>query len=202
MPGLLVLTDRLMCRRNLNEAVTVAVEHGARAVVLREKDLPAPDRRRLVRDVRAVVAAAGGVVIVAGPSGNAVHLSADDGFPTPWPILVGRSCHTPDEVARAAAEGCDYVTLSPVFPTPSKPGYGPPLGLSGLAALIHTAPSAYALGGVLPDDVPGCLATGAYGVAVMGPIMRDPRIVAEYLAAMAVPAASDGRACEPRSAPP
>ncbi len=191
MPRLLVLTDRSKCRRNLNETVTVAVEHGARAVVLREKDLPAPDRRRLVRDVRAVVGAAGGVLIVAGPRGNAVHLSADDGFPTPRPTLVARSCHTPDDVARATAERCDYVTLSPVFPTPSKPGYGPPLGVSGLAALIHTAPPAYALGGVRPEDVPGCLAAGAYGVAVMGPIMRDPRIVAEYLAAMAVPAASE-----------
>jgi thiamine-phosphate pyrophosphorylase len=192
MPGLLVLTDRSMCRRSLSEAVTVAVEHGARAVVLREKDLPASNRRRLIGEVRDVVAAAGGVVIVGGPSGNAVHLSADDDLPTPRPILVGRSCHTRDEVARATAEGCDYVTLSPVSRTPSKPGYGPPLGLSGLAALSYTAPPAYALGGVLPDDVPGCLAAGAYGVAVMGPVMRDPRIVAEYLAAMAVPAISAG----------
>jgi thiamine-phosphate pyrophosphorylase len=160
--------------------------------VLREKDLPASDRRRLIRDVRAVVAAAGGAVIVGGPSGNAVHLSADDGLPTPRPILLGRSCHTRPEVARATTEGCDYVTLSPVFRTPSKPGYGPPLGLPGLAALIHTAPPAYALGGVLPDDVLGCLAAGAYGVAVMGPVMRDPHIVAEYLAAMAVPAISAG----------
>jgi thiamine-phosphate diphosphorylase len=196
MPRLLVLTDRSRCPTDLPATVAVAVAVGARAVVLREKDLPESDRAHLIREVRAVVDAADGVLIVAGPRGDAVHLSAVDRFPTPRPVLVGRSCHTPDEVARATAEGCDYVTVSPVFPTPSKPGYGPPLGFAGLAALIRTAPLAYALGGVKPADVPGCLTAGAYGVAVMGSVMRDARIIVDYLAAMEAPAVSEQRAWE------
>jgi thiamine-phosphate pyrophosphorylase len=87
-------------------------------------------------------------------------------------------------VSAARDEGCDYVTVSPVFPTPSKPGYGPPLGLAGLARLTGSAPPVYALGGIRPGDAPGCLAAGAHGVAVMGPAMRDPRIVVDYLAAL------------------
>jgi thiamine-phosphate pyrophosphorylase len=94
---------------------------------------------------------------------------------------VGRSCHNADEVARAAAEGCDYITLSPVFATASKPGYGPALGVDGLARLAATAPPVYALGGILPGDVPGVLAA-AHGIAVMGPVMREPSLVADYLA--------------------
>jgi thiamine-phosphate pyrophosphorylase len=43
----------------------------------------------------------------------------------------------------------------------------------------------YALGGVGPGDVPALLAAGAAGVAVMGPVMRDPSVVAAYLAALA-----------------
>ena len=188
MPRLLVLTARSMCAGALVKTLAVAVAHGARAVVLREKDLPEPDRRRLIDDVRAVMGPAGGALIAAGHGGDAIHLLASDPVPTPRPVLLGRSCHSANEVARAKAEGCDYVTVSPVFPTPSKPGYGPPLGPAGLATLVSTAPPAYALGGVRPDDVQTLLTAGAYGVAVMGPVMRDAGIVADYLAALEVPA--------------
>jgi thiamine-phosphate pyrophosphorylase len=88
-------------------------------------------------------------------------------------------------VTEARAEGCDYVTISPVFATTSKPGYGPALGLEGLAALIPGAPPSYALAGVGVADVAGCLAAGAHGVAVMGPVMRAPELVPAYLTALA-----------------
>src|SRR6185369_17264850 len=144
----------------------------------------------------------------AGPVGSperagagGVHLAARDPFPSPRPELVGRSCHDAAELAAAWDEGCDYVTLSPIFLTASKPGYGPALGTGALASMIRAlvasssarrrdrpAPAVYALGGVLPADVPACLAAGARGVAVMGPVMREPRLVVEYLARLsAVP---------------
>jgi thiamine-phosphate pyrophosphorylase len=198
LPSLLVLTDRTQCTGPLRDAVAAAVDGGARAVVLREKDLPDDDRDRLAETLRALLDPVGGVLVRAGAAGcagsagaagtagaaGAVHLAAADAFPRPRPALVGRSCHSPEELARARAEGCDYVTISPVFPTASKPGYGPALGPAGLAALVAGAPPAYALGGIRPADVPACLAAGARGIAVMGPVMRSPAIVAEYLAAL------------------
>ena len=185
LPRLLVLTDRSQCVGPLRDVVAAAVDGGARAVVLREKDLPDDERARLAEELRALLEPVGGVLVLAGPAGtDAVHLSADDPFPGSRPSLVGRSCHCAQELARAGAEGCDYVTVSPVFPTPSKPGYGPALGPAGLAFLVPVAPPAYALGGVQPTDVRDCLAAGVHGVAVMGPVMRDPQIVAAYLAAL------------------
>ncbi|SNR67751.1 thiamine phosphate synthase [Blastococcus mobilis] len=185
LPPLLVLTDRSQCTGPLVDTVAAAVDGGARAVVLREKDLPEGERNCLAEELRALLAPVGGVLVRAGAGGAAaVHLAARDPFPQPRPVLVGRSCHSSDELMRARAEGCDYVMISPVFPTPSKPGYGPPLGLAGLASLAALAPPAYALGGIRPADVPGCLAAGARGIAVMGPIMRTPSIVPAYLAAL------------------
>jgi thiamine-phosphate diphosphorylase len=188
LPPLLVLTDRTQCDRPLRDVVAAAVEGGARAVVLREKDLPDHERAALAESLRALLDPVGGVLVHSGlPRGayaDAVHLSAREAFPSPRPALIGRSCHSAEELARAGAEGCDYVLLSPVFPSASKPGYGPALGLDGFARLVPGAPPAYALGGVLVDDVPGCLAAGAYGVAVMGPLMRDPGLVPAYLAAL------------------
>ncbi len=185
---MLVLTDRSQCAGRLVDTVAAAVDGGARAIVLREKDLPAQERDRLAEQLRALLDPVDGVLVRAGAErsagADAVHLAANDPFPRPRPALVGRSCHSVEELGRAGAEGCDYVMLSPVFPTASKPGYGPALGLAGLASLVVVAPPAYALGGIRPGDVPGCLAAGARGVAVMGSIMRDPGTVPAYLAAL------------------
>jgi len=189
LPRLLVLTDRWQCAGPLPLAVAAAVEAGARAVVLREKDLPADARAELAIELTGILTPAGGTLIMAGhaaiyASPGGVHLAAAEPFPARRPDLVGRSCHDLAEVAAATAEGCDYVTVSPVFPSPSKPGYGPPLGPAGLTTLTRSGPPAYALGGVRPADVATCRAAGAYGVAVMGGVMRDPRSVAEYLNAL------------------
>ena len=183
-PPLLVLTDRSQCAGPLADVVAAAVDAGARAVVLREKDLPETKRARLAEHLRAILEPVGGLLILAGRRGDAVHLAASDAFPARRPSLVGRSCHSTDEVVAAAAEGCDYATLSPVFATSSKPGYGPALGLDGLAALTRAAPPAYALGGVHPPDVASCLTAGASGIAVMGPVMRTPQLVTAYLTAL------------------
>ena len=82
---------------------------------------------------------------------------------------------------RAAAKaGADYVTISPIFPTQSKPGYGPPLSLEGLAKAANLAKiPVIALGGVTAANANSCRRAGAAGVAVMGTIMRasDPAIL-------------------------
>jgi thiamine-phosphate pyrophosphorylase len=183
----LVLTDRAQARRPLREVIAAAVDGGARSVVLREKDLPRPERIELAEALRAILEPVGGRLIVAGPDplgGNAVHLAAAD--PAPDGVgYVGRSCHDADELSRLSTE--DYVIVSPVFPTASKPGYGPPLGLYGLAALAsRTGKPVFGLGGLdSPAHAIACLAAGAAGVAVMGAVMRaaDPTaVVADFVA--------------------
>jgi thiamine-phosphate pyrophosphorylase len=184
---LLVLTDRTLCARPLLDVLALAVAGGAKTLVLREKDLPAAARASLASAVAALLAPVGGTLVLAGTSlaGDAVHLSSTDDVPSPRPPLVGRSCH--DAASVAAAASLDWVTVSPVRLTSSKPGYGPALGLDGLAALT-SGPPAYALGGLSAADVAGCLRAGAAGVAVMGAVMRaerPDRVVAELLEAAA-----------------
>jgi thiamine-phosphate diphosphorylase len=189
LPRLLVLTDRSLCSGPLVDTVAVAVEHGARAVMLREKDLPPPSRADLAVHLRRVLDRVGGLLIIAGAADTSTvegtHLAAADPFPSPRPAVVGRSCHSAAELAQAAQERCDYVTLSPVYLSPSKPGYGPALGPAGLESLTASAHCpVYALGGVTPDRVAPCLAAGAHGVAVMGAIMREPSLAAAYLSTL------------------
>jgi thiamine-phosphate pyrophosphorylase len=91
--------------------------------------------------------------------------------PAAW---VSASAHNLDEVLAAAAAGVDAVTLSPVFASASKPGYGPALGLEALveSARRNLVPI-IALGGITDHSrLRVCLEAGASGVAVMGVIMR------------------------------
>lgn len=182
LPRLLVLTDRTQTAgRPLVEVVRAAVRGGARAVVLREKDLPAPERAALAAALRpqveVLLVASDPTLTFDGGPADGVHLASADPTPQPGPALVGRSCHDPGDLSRARRQGCHYVTVSPVFASRSKPSYGPALGLDGLRGLVATAGvPVFALGGVTPDNAAACLEAGAHGVAVMGAVMRaaDP----------------------------
>src|SRR5581483_4592390 len=89
--------------------------------------------------------------------------------------LIGISAHAVEDLAAAAGAEADYATLSPIFLTQSKPGYGPALGLD----ILRRAPKLplLALGGIHAVNAASCFAAGAAGVAIMGEAMRaaDPR---------------------------
>jgi thiamine-phosphate pyrophosphorylase len=189
---LVVLTDRVAtarCGRSLPETVREAVDGGARAVLLREKDLPVDQRRALLDACRDLLDPVGGRVGVASDASlaavagiNWVHLAqadefqvlgAADGAPG---TLIGRSCHNRVEATQAVDEGCAYVTVSPVAITRSKPGYGPAIGaarLREICAAIASTP-VWALGGVARANAAGWITAGAHGIFVMGGIMAAP----------------------------
>lgn len=166
LPRLLLLTDRSQLRlgRGLVRTVAECVEAGLTHVVLRELDLPEEHRGALataMSDVGATVIAAHRPL----PGTIGTHMPAGA-----TGVGLGRSCHSRAEVARAAAAGAAYATLGPFAPSASKPGYGPPLPPTDLAG--HAMP-VYALGGVTAGNAEDLLDAGAYGVAVMGAVMRS-----------------------------
>jgi thiamine-phosphate pyrophosphorylase len=187
-PPLLVISDRSRARRPVVEIAAAAFAGGCRWFSLREKDLPAAERRALLAelvtigrgygatimahdDIDAVIATgAGGVHLPAGGDPGAARKKLPH-------RLVGASAHSAAEVAALIASGADYVTISPIFLTDSKPGYGPALGLDGLARTVAVANGpVVALAGITPENAASCLKASAAGIAVMGEIMRaaDP----------------------------
>jgi thiamine-phosphate pyrophosphorylase len=84
----------------------------------------------------------------------------------PADFLVGVSCHSLDEALEAQAGGADYLLLGPIFTTPSKLQFGPPLGLPTLmkVAAQITIPI-LALGGITVERVKPCIEAGATGIA-------------------------------------
>jgi thiamine-phosphate pyrophosphorylase len=187
-PPLLVISDRSQARRPIFEVAAAAFAGGCRWFSLREKDLPAAERRALLAelvtigrgygatvmahdDIEAVIATgAGGVHLPTGSDPGAARQKLPHG-------LVGASAHSATEAASLIAAGADYVTISPIFLTDSKPGYGPALGLDGLAGAVAIAKGpVVALAGITPENAASCVKAGAAGIAVMGETMRagDP----------------------------
>ena len=80
------------------------------------------------------------------PAGGDVGAARALLHPSAW---VSISAHSTEEVLAAAEAGADAVTLSPIFASASKPGYGPALGLERLGEVAAVSPlPVIALGGI------------------------------------------------------
>jgi thiamine-phosphate pyrophosphorylase len=185
LPSRLVLvTDRHQAAAPLDDIVADAIAAGAGWFWLRDRDLPPADRRALAQRLLALtrprgarLSIGGDIDLAAALAADGVHLAAAAAVAAARArlgasALIGVSAHCDAEVAAAAAAGADYVTLSPIFATASKPGYGPALGLAGLGRAARHGMPVLALGGVTPARAAECLEAGAAGIAVMGEVMR------------------------------
>jgi thiamine-phosphate pyrophosphorylase len=86
------------------------------------------------------------------------------------PASISRSCHSEAELARAAEDEVDFVTLSPLH---ASPGKGEALGLERFAVLRASQPSlrVLALGGIDATNAEGARRAGADGVAAIRAIL-------------------------------
>jgi thiamine-phosphate pyrophosphorylase len=184
---LLVITDRHQARHSLEAIAEAVARAGGRWLLLRDKDIDPAERRALAGRLSAVARRHGMHLSVsrdvdlATEFDASVHLQSAAAIAAARErlgrnVLIGVSAHARGDVQAAAAEGADYVTLSPIFLTASKPGYGPALGVAALGDAAKLGIAVVALGGVTATTARPCLDAGADAVAVMGEIMRadDP----------------------------
>ena len=186
-PPMLLITDRTTVPVSLEETLERAFEGGCRWVMVREKEIEPGDRLKLVESVLKIAEPFDAKVLVnsdikSAEIAHGIHLpqgqSCTNARASLGPNkLIGVSAHTIGEAGAAAGAGADYATISPIFPTQSKPKYGPPLYIDGLRKVVQkvTIPLV-ALGGITAATVLSCRRAGVGGVAVMGTVMRarDP----------------------------
>jgi thiamine-phosphate pyrophosphorylase len=174
------ITDRRQLTGiSLDSCIRRALKWGVDFIQIREKDL---DDRSLFEMTRHVVDLAHGsksrilvngradIALAAGAHG--VHLPSESFRVSeirPWlpeKYLIGVSVHTGSEVRRACGDGADYLILGHIFPTPSKSGYGHPLGLEYLRRVcVGASIPVFGLGGIQADRIESVLDSGAAGVA-------------------------------------
>ncbi|MBX3278487.1 MAG: thiamine phosphate synthase [Acidobacteria bacterium] len=175
------------------DAIEAAARAGCHLIQIREHDLPA---RQLAAFTRAAIRIArphGALVLVndrldvaLASDADGVHLRASsisacearqiaEGCGRP-DFLIGASVHNFREAEEAVA-GADFIVCGPVYDTPSKRAFGPPLGLERFAEIARSIQlPALALGGVTMENFRDALRAGAAGIAAIS-LFADPLTV-------------------------
>ena len=183
---LLVVTDRHQTKgRPLVPLLQRVLTAGTSAIQLRERDLSARELVTLAREVQAVTASFKSqflindrVDVALALEGVGVHLRSNS---LPLPVarqmlgaqrLLGISVHAVEEAVQAEAAGADYIVLGPIYETPSKQTFGPPLGIHTLekACTLVRIPI-IGIGGVTAARAREMRRAGAFGVAVITAIL-------------------------------
>jgi thiamine-phosphate pyrophosphorylase len=144
--------SRRVSRLLINSRVDVALASGAHGVHLRSDDISAADAR-----------------VIYTHSGAGQRPLAIDHF------FIAVSCHTLDDVRRAASDGANVAVFAPVFEKGGQPG----AGLEALRAACREAASVsspassaveipvLALGGVTLQNARDCMEAGTAGIAAI-----------------------------------
>lgn len=194
-----LITDRKSVARGgeITRAVEEALEGGVRSVQLREKDLPGRELFRLAETLRALTLRHGARLLVNDRADVAKAVGADGVHLGALSIpprearrvlgpgsLIGCSAHSLKELREAEIAGADFVTFGPVYPTPSKAAFGPPVGIEALAEACGKARiPVLALGGIHAGNAANAVRAGCSGVALISGIVaaEDPRAASEEL---------------------
>jgi thiamine-phosphate pyrophosphorylase len=88
---------------------------------------------------------------------------------------VGGTAREPATARRLVDEGVNYLGVGPTFATSSKSGLPDPIGVEGVAAVVEAVEvPVIAISGITAAAVDQVMATGAWGVAVIGAIADAP----------------------------
>jgi len=184
---LYLITDRHQTGgRSLTWVVEEALRAGAKAVQLREKDLPARPLLDLAYELRKRTSAYGARLLIndrvdlcLAVEADGVHLRSDR-LPTERvrsllgpDKLIGVSAHSVPEARKAQREGADFIVLGPIYFTASKAAYGSPLGPVALrdARQAGITLPIFAIGGITPGRIQEIRLAGADGAAVISAVL-------------------------------
>ena len=153
---LYLITDRKLFASadEMLQTIEKALDSGVRAVQLREKDLRTRELLALAYTMRNVTKRYGAKLFINDRVDIALAVDADGvhlgraGMPvhaarkaSGGSLMIGASTHSVDEAAQAQEDGADFITLGPVYETPSKMQYGRPIGIPVLKLeLDYTVP--------------------------------------------------------------
>ena len=157
------------------QQVLDAVRAGVQTVQLRLKATPDREALALARAVKPHVPTLiiNDRVDLALLAGCGVHLGQDD-----LPVsearrvlgpdaLIGATCRSLHDIARAREQGADHVGVGPVFASRLKPLDVPLLGAAGLAAICAQSPlPVVAISGIDETNLAAVAAAGAHAAAV------------------------------------
>jgi thiamine-phosphate pyrophosphorylase len=195
---LLFITPSSLSEVQLLQIIEEAIKGGLKIIQLREKELSRREFLRRAEVIRAITQKArvqllinDSVEIAKAVDAEGVHIGKDD-----FPIevarrvlgkkkIIGRTCRSLSEVKEAVAQGASYVSLGPIFHSPTKPNITQVLSPWVLSEVkqVYQGPLV-AVGGITLSNLRECFLAGATGVAVCSDIWKSEDIrgrVQEYI---------------------
>jgi thiamine-phosphate pyrophosphorylase len=184
--GFYFITDSGLSTKPDVEAVKAAVEGGCRVVQYREKRLPVREMLYAARKMREITSRRvfflinDRVDVALVVDADGVHLGQED-MPLTYARrimegkIIGVTVHSVEEALAAQEDGADYVGVSPVFKTATKPDAGEPAGLQLIKDVKKTVdlPVA-AIGGINEGNVDSVIEAGADMVcAISATVTKD-----------------------------
>lgn len=186
MHGFYFITHRPLSRRGLAADVKAALAAGVRVVQYRDKDA---DTRTLYAEAQALRELCRGVLflindrvdVALAVEADGVHLGQQD-----LPCRVARRLLGPDkiigvtvsslgEARQAVRDGADYLGVSPIFPTCTKPDAGRACGLELLRRIrAEVSLPLIAIGGITLQNAPQVVAAGADGLCAISAVLAQP----------------------------
>ena len=198
-----ITDDSLSLGRPVEEVVAALLKAGVRLIQYREKDKKSGQMLEDCLRLRAMTKEAGAafivndhVAIAALCKADGVHVGQDDLPVAAVRALVGKDCriglstHSPEQAAKAIADGADYIGVGPIFATKTKKDVCEPVGLEYLDHVVaaHTIPFV-AIGGIKCHNIGDVVRRGARCCCLVSELVGAPDIaarVAEVRKAMAV----------------
>ncbi len=186
---LYLVTDRKqLLGRDILDVVSRAVDGGVTLVQLREKEATAREFLTIGRKIKELLTDKGIPLIIndridiaLALDADGVHLGRDD-----MPIgiarrmlgrskIIGLSAETLEDVRSPDMKYADYIGVSPVYTTPTKPELKSALGIEGLRKIREaTKLPLVAIGGMKADNCREAVENGADGIAVVSAICSSP----------------------------
>ncbi len=191
--SLYLVTDRGLSRGRSNlEVIREAIKGGATAVQLREKNMDSGEFYREALQIREFLRSCGCPLIIndrldiaIAVDADGVHIGQDD---LPLPVarrmlgagkIIGVSVFTPEEAREAEAMGADYLGLSPIFMTATKPELVRQIGFEGIGPIRRaTKLPLVGIGSMNESNACEAVRRGLDGVAVVSAICSSDDVCA------------------------
>ena len=184
---LYLITDRKLFSAHcvMYMALEKILEAGVKAIQLREKDLSVKElfdmavwMRELTREYNAKLFINDRIDVALSVQADGVHLG-QNALPISaartiagGQLLIGVSTHTIEEALESERDGADFITIGPIYDTPSKLQYGPPIGVDTLRKVkSRVSIPVYAIGGIKLEMVEEVKEASADGIALISGIL-------------------------------
>ena len=187
------ITDPKLTKKDIFEDANSAIRAGVKIIQYREKEKDtkymieeAAKIKEICKENNTLFLINDRVDIALAVDADGVHLGKED---MPYNIarnllgeqrIIGLTVHNLEEAIEAENIGADYLGVSPIFETKTKPDAGKPSGLQLLIDLKENIKIPYvAIGGINEYNIKSVLDTGTRAVAIISAIMTKDNVEEE-----------------------